>query len=108
MQEEFKNEKDEKQEDIKNENKKKNKNKKSKNKIVLVTILTILVIVAGVSFAIYSKNKSEDKNVAYTQLIKDIDEGKVGKIKMTVNSTSIVVTYKDSEGNVPDEEQNIQ
>ncbi len=104
MQEEFKNEKDEKQEDLKNENKKKNKNKKSKNKIVLVTILTILVIVAGVSFVIYSKNKSEDKNVAYTQLIKDIDEGKVGKIKMTVNSTSIVVTYKDSEGNVPDEE----
>ncbi len=104
MQKEFDKEKDEKIEYSKKDKKKNNKDNKSKKKAFLITIIAILVVVIGVSIAIISKNKNEDKNVPYTQLIKDIDEGKVGKIKMTVNSTSIVVTYKDSEGNVPDEE----
>ena len=104
MQKEFENEKDEELENTKKDNKK-NKDKKSKKKVTFLVLLTIFVILVGASFAVYLKNKNnEEKNVAYTQLIKDIDEGKVGKIKMTVNSTSIVVTYKDSEGNVPDEE----
>ena len=104
MQKEFENEKDEELENIKKDNKK-NKDKKSKKKVTFLVLLTVFVILVGASFAVYLKNKNnEEKNVAYTQLIKDIDEGKVGKIKMTVNSTSIVVTYKDSEGNVPDKE----
>ena len=47
------------------------------------------------------KNKDENTikkdEIAYTELIKQIDEGNVTKIKMTVGSTTVKVTLKDEE-----------
>ena len=88
----------------KNNEKGQNNNKNLKKKILIgiIAILAVLLVFGG--FFIYNVNNSEDKKVAYTQLIKDMDDGKIGKIEMTVNSTSISVIYKDENGNVPEEE----
>ena len=85
-----------------NEKGQNNKNLKKKILIGIIAILAVLLVFGG--FFIYNVNNSEDKKVAYTQLIKDMDDGKIGKIEMTVNSTSISVIYKDENGNVPEEE----
>ena len=90
----------------KKENKKKDtrkdkqKNSSKKSNImyyVLITILTILLI-GGMVFAyFYSENKNKEKEVAYTQLIKDIEEEKIEKVEMTSGSNTAKVKYKDIE-----------
>ncbi len=78
-------------------NNKNNENKKKKIMYSLISILLILGIVIGI-FTIMAINKQEeDKAVAYTELIKDIDEGKIEEIEMTVGSTSVKLKYKDEE-----------
>ena len=59
-----------------------------------------MVLIAAVAcFSIFftKVNKEDDKNVAYTQLIMDINDNKIEKIEMTVDSTSIKVQYKDTD-----------
>lgn len=78
------------------------KNKKDNNKkklYILVTILIVVLIAAVACFSIFftKVNKEDDKNVAYTQLIMDINDNKIEKIEMTVDSTSIKVQYKDTD-----------
>ncbi|MBR3325218.1 MAG: AAA family ATPase, partial [Clostridia bacterium] len=64
---------------------------------VICGIIAFLVVIGGyIGYTIIEKN-NKDKEVAYTQLIKDIDEGKIEKIEMTVNSTSISLKYKDED-----------
>ena len=67
---------------------------------ILCVIIVILIAVCGY-FGYKLSKKDDDTKVAYTQLIKDIDEGKIEKIEMTVESTSIKVKYKDT----PEEEK---
>lgn len=79
-------------------NKKKPNNKKNgKNKILYTILIIVLIAVLCASYYfIFAKqiNKKEDENkVAYTQLIKDIDSGKIEKIEMTTGSTSIKIKY---------------
>ena len=88
----------------KEKNKQKDKENNSKKKIMLVAVLVILILTGIFTYYVYTEKNDEDKKVSYTQLIKDIDEGKVGKVEMTVGSTSAVVTYKDENGNVPEED----
>ena len=77
-------------------------NKKPKeNKKMLYGIIAaiILVIVIGV-IAIFMLNTNKDKKdneIAYTDLIKKVEEGSVEKIEMTVGSTSVKVKLKDIE-----------
>ena len=76
----------------------KNKQKSSKNTVYLViAVIAILVTVIVVSAFLIMQNKDKQENVAYTQLLKDIDDGKVEKIEMTVGSTTLKVTYKERE-----------
>ena len=83
------------------ENKKNNKNKKNKSKDTLyysILVIVALILIAAVTFVYFnSKNKNEEKEVAYTQLIKDIDEEKIEKIEMTSGSNSAKIKYKDVE-----------
>ncbi len=77
---------------------KNNKNNKNNNKKkILYTILTILLIAIACLtyyFMFFKNNNNNDDNkVAYTQLIKDIDQNKIEKIEMTTGSTSIKVKY---------------
>ena len=78
--------------------KQKNNNKKSNIMYyVLITILTVALI-GGMVFAyFYLENKNKEKEVAYTQLIKDIEEEKIEKVEMTSGSTTAKVKYKDVE-----------
>ena len=69
-------------------------NPKNKDKILYVILaITVIIIIAVCSVIIMNnQNKTEDeKDLAYTELIKLIDEGKVDKIEMTVGSTSVKV-----------------
>ena len=93
-----------KNEKIKNKNANKNNQSnnegKEKNKTLMYILICILLIIALtiVSYISYKANKrSEDNKVAYTQLIKDIDDNKIEKVEMTVGSTSVKLKYKDEE-----------
>ena len=78
--------------------KKKNNNKKKKRILIIINIVLLIavIIIAGYSIS-KQKSESEDKEVAYTQLIKDISDGKIKKIEMTTGSTSVKVIYKSEE-----------
>ena len=82
-----------------NKNNKKNGSQEEKWKKILYTLIPILLVLAvfTVGFILNNYQKNNDKNVAYTQLIKDINEGKIEKVEMTVGSTSVKLKYKDVE-----------
>ena len=74
---------------------------KNKNKIyyIILSVVAIICIVAiiGILF-INNKNENEEETeLAYTELIKKIDNKEVEKIEMTVGSTSVKVKLRDVE-----------
>ena len=84
-------------------NRKNQKDKERNKKMllwILIGILTVLII-GSIIFATVKQKKDEDvipeDEISYTDLIKQINEGRVEKIKMTVGSTTIKVTLKDEE-----------
>lgn len=80
---------------MKNNEKNNNHKKKKDYESVKTIILLILLIVCLVgAFAVYyfGKNKDDEKNLAFTELITSINEGKVEKIKMTTGSQTVTVT----------------
>ncbi len=88
----------------KKDNNKDNNNKKGKNdkgrKLKIIFACSFIIVLAATIFLYNyseSKQKNDDKRVAYTQLIKDINENKIEKIEMTVGSTSVKLTYKDED-----------
>lgn len=85
---------------MKDENKKNKENNENKqNKIVkyavAVIVMAIILICAIAEIVNITKQDEEKKELAYTELIKEITEGNVEKIEMTVGSTSIKVKYKE-------------
>ena len=57
-------------------------------------MLILIVICLAGTFAIYyfsSKNKNEEKELAYTELINSINEDKIEKIEMTTGSNTVKV-----------------
>ena len=77
-------------------NKKNNKDNKIK-KVLYIILPILLAITLGITAYMILNNKEEDRTVAYTNLIKDIDEGKLEEVEMTVGSTSVKLKYKDEE-----------
>ncbi len=75
---------------------KKKKQKQLYTMIILCAILGIGAIVA-LLVGINHKNNDEEKNMAYTDLIKEIDNETVEKLEMTVGSTSVSVKFKNEE-----------
>ena len=77
------------------------KNQKKPNdnkwkKILFATIPIILALLIIFTLIIIQNNQENDElEVAYTQLIQDIDEGKIESIEMTVGSTSLKLKYKN-------------
>ncbi len=80
---------------------KNNQNKKkddvSKYLIIAISILTVILVGAIIYLMITPKDKNDDKEIAYTDLIKEISDSKIEKVEMTVGSTSIKVKLKDVE-----------
>lgn len=80
-----------------NKNKPNNNKKNNKKKIIysIITIVLIAVLCATYYFMFFKKNdenEDEDK-VAYTQLIKDINDNKIEKIEMTTGSSTVKLKY---------------
>ncbi len=78
-----------------------NNNKKEKNKKILVGLIVILAIItlSAILLAVYikSNDKKDEKELAYTELIKEISNKNVEEIEMTVGSTTVKVKLKNQE-----------
>ena len=83
----------------KNQNDSKDKNKKIPL-YILIAILSV-ILVASIIYGVIKDNKDKDtikeNEIAYTDLVKQIDEGNVEKVRMTVGSTSVKVNLKGEE-----------
>ena len=80
--------------------KKQQENKNKLNKILLgVLIVILLVVLSVISYFIFFKDKytTEDKEIAYTELIKKISDGEIEKVEMTVGSTTAKIKQKNIE-----------
>ena len=75
-----------------------NKDKKwNKVFISVFAIITAILLIVLSYFLFFSekKDKNDDKKLAYTELIKQIADGEIEKIEMTVGSTSVKVKQKN-------------
>lgn len=84
-----------------NNNSRKEREKKEKRKKLLLGALIIILIAILATIVIYSfvkqdkdEGKLKENEIGYTDLIKQIDDGNIEKVKMTVGSTSVKVTLK--------------
>jgi len=76
------------------------KDKQKNNNKIYYTILAIVALICiGVIIFVFTNGntKTDEKELPYTELIKNIDEQKIEKIEMTVGSTTIKVKLKDVE-----------
>lgn len=77
-----------------------NKNKPKKEKLILslsILAVLILILVGTMIFYITKNQNSDDKTLAYTDLIKEMSYGNIEKIEMTVGSTSVKVKIKNND-----------
>ncbi len=81
---------------MKNDENKKN-NKAKKILVGLIVILAILILSIILLSVYMNKDKKEETELAYTDLIKEISNGNIEKIEMTVGSTTLKVKVKDQE-----------
>ncbi len=76
------------------------KNNDKMNKIlmgILVVTLIIAIGIVGYFLFFYEKQDVKDTKLAYTDLIKQVTDGEIEKIEMTVGSTSVKVKQKNVE-----------
>ncbi len=81
------------------DNKKNGKNEK-RNKILVGVLAVILIATLAILsyFLFFNKtSETEEKELAYTDLIKKVSDGEIEKIEMTVGSTSLKVKQKNVE-----------
>ena len=82
---------------------KKNKNKPNNKKnndigIYILAVIVTIAIVATILFSyFYTENKNKETEVAYTDLIKQIDNKEIEEIEMTAKSSTAKVKYKGKE-----------
>lgn len=83
----------------KNKSKKPPKKDKYKKFIPLIIVLALILVAIAVEVMYLNKNvlDEEEKDLAYTDLIKEISNKNVEKIEMTVGSTIVKVTLKGME-----------
>ena len=78
-------------------------NKKKKEKILISILSLVALLLIGVMIAAYyyttmgKEDKKDEKTLAYTELLEEINNNNVEKIEMTVGSTSVKVKLKGIE-----------
>ena len=77
--------------------KQKNKDKLYNNILIIVGLICIAILIGVFIFINKDNNNLEEKDLAYTELIKKINEKQVEKIEMTVGSPNLKVKLKDIE-----------
>ena len=79
----------------------KKKDEKPKNKklwIYLISLVLLLALLVGLAIVFMNqKDKKDENTLAYTDLIKELANGNIEKIEMTVNSTTVKVKQKEVE-----------
>ena len=91
------------QEDDSKKNKKSKKEKEDSKKILfyVVSIIILIALILLIVFVSIQENKNKETigedELSYTDLIKQIDEGNVEKVTMTVGSTTVEAKLKDQE-----------
>ena len=90
-----------------NNNSKDNEKKKEQKILIACICLSIIsvLLLAFIGYKLYNQD-SEEKELAYTKLITELNEEKIEKIKMTTGSSSVTVTYK-GEGEEKDRQKNV-
>ncbi len=76
------------------------RDKKENQKIWLIIILSIVLIALIIGLGIFyvnNKEKEDENTLSYTDLIKELSDGNIEKIEMTVGSTTLKVKQKDVE-----------
>ena len=94
---------------MKRNQKPKNTKKQNKSEIVKTVLLVILLIACLVASAIMfylADKKSEEKELAYTELIESINAGEIEKIEMTTGSSTIKVVMH-GEGEETEREKSV-
>ena len=72
------------------------KNNKKKNLYFLIAAIVLVIVAAALTIYVVTTNKKSDNTeIAYTELIREIGDGNVEKVEMTVGSTSVRVKLKD-------------
>ena len=80
------------------EQKEKDKKKNKKYTMIIIILTILFLILAGIFiYIVLQGDTAEDKEIAYTDLIKQITDGEVEKVEMTVGSTTVKVKLKDVE-----------
>ena len=82
---------------------KKNNNKNKGLGIFALVLAVIVLCIAILLVSTKTNKKTENKTLAYTDLIKQISDKNVNKVEMTTGSTSIKITLKkeiDEKGNI--------
>ena len=93
------------------ENKDKNKKKKSLKDLIsniLLIIALLAVLGTSVFYTIQKHNKQKENSVAYSQLLKDIDEEKIQKIELNEASQTALLSYKkdiEKDNKVPEDKK---
>lgn len=77
-----------------NKDKEKAKNKKIIYIILAIVLLTAIFAVLGI-YLFNSNNKNKENELAYTDLIKEINDGTVEEIEMTVGSNTVKTKLKN-------------
>ena len=91
------------QEDDSKKNKKSKKEKEESKKILfyVISIIILIALILLIVFVSIQENKNKETigedELSYTDLIKQIDEGNVEKVTMTVGSTTVEAKLKDQE-----------
>ncbi len=76
----------------------KDKEKEKKNKYLFAFLIILIIAIIAISaFLIISNKDAEENKLTYTELIKQIDDGVVEKVEMTIGSTTAKVKLKDVE-----------
>ena len=77
------------------------KKKDSKNKSSIIYLILSIILIIGLTIILvyFNKNKvsNEDKTLAYTDLVREVQNGNVEKIEMTTGSTTVKVTLVGTE-----------
>ena len=83
----------------KQKNDEKNNKKNNKKQYMIFGFLIVLMIVLTIIIYFMTANtvSADEKEISYTELIKEINEGNVEKIEMTVGSTTVKVKLKNIE-----------
>ena len=80
------------------ESPKKDKNNKKQKYYFAIGVLILVSIVSVIGLLFMNQNNNtEEKELAYTNLIKEINEGNIEKIEMTVGSSTIKAKVKEKE-----------